>query len=222
MNIKSNSKRKGPGFLKSAWLGFLEMVPEKIGALGKLTIMVAAFSFAAWAWSYSGMLSVFLVVFGFILIVQDEWNDIGFFSRMWFTLFAGLGVLMLGSPNMYHTNKNEMKVEYSKLTFTDSTEKIIIFMTSPVKQTINQPLSTEEYYTLKETQDDINMTITESGEYDHWSMLRGRESEDGKLQADDIEEYTYAFTIETPDKVIENPYWLKSKTRKFVTEEKKK
>lgn len=217
MNIKSNRKKQGPSFFKSAWRGFKELLPDMNGGIKFLIFMVGVVV-AFLVWDYSAMASIFSIAVGGILIVQDDFNDIGPGTRVVFTLLAALAVFMLGSPNVYHTDEKKYQVEYSKLTFTDSTEKIIIFMTYPEKKTVNQPLSTTQYYTLKEQKNDLNMTITESGEYDHWSMLSARESKD-KLK--DIEEYTYSFTIKTPSDTIENKYWLKTKTRQFIPKEKK-
>lgn len=217
MNIKSNSKKQKTQHTKNMWKWIKNLVPE-MGVGMKIMVMVVAITLSAMVWSFSGMASLFLIVFGFILIVQDQWGNIGIGSRVLFTFFALIGTFILGIPNIYHTPDNVMEVKYSKLTFTDSTEKIIIFMTHPVKRTINQPLSTTEYYTLKEHRNDLNMTITESAEYDHWSMLNGRENGEEAMQ---LEEYTYAFTIKSPSGVIENPYWLKTKSRYFITKEKK-
>ncbi len=214
MNIKSNSKKQGPGVLKSAWSRFKETLPG-YGLGMKSLVLVASITIAAGVWQYSGMFSVFSVMVGLILIAQDDHNNIGVVEKSMFIFFSIIVVFIFGSMNVYHTTPAPITIKYSKLTFTDSTEKLIIFMTYPEVKTINQPLSTTEYYTLKEQQDNIEMTIGESGEYDHWDMLLHK-----KDKAFDIEEYTYSFTIKAGGKTIENKYWWKTKTQQFVQKTK--
>ena len=213
MNIKSNSKKQGPGFLKSAWLGFLEVLPEATGAL-KTAIFLGGIIAAYFMWDYSGMIALFFVVLGGILIVQDQWGDIGIGARLSFTLIAVVIVFWMGLSDVYFTQEKTIKVKYSKLIFTDSTEKIIIFMTYPEKRTVNQPLNTTQYYTLKDQEDNITMYITEKGTYDHWSMLDAKDNND--TSNPDVSEYSYGFTINSPAEAISNDDWLKSKDRKFV------
>ena len=154
---------------------------------------------------------------GVIALLQNQFKTIDFSDRLAFALIGGIILAFFGNMNVYRPQAKIINVVYSKLIFTDSTEKLIIFMTSPEVKTINQSLSTNEYYTLKENQKNIKMTITESGEYDHWSYLLHKE--DKKYN---FEEWTYGFIIKSNGITIKNDNWNKTKKRLFIKNKKQK
>lgn len=212
MIIKSNKKKNGPGFLKSAYLGFLEVIPGQTTSI-KILIFLGGVITSFFVWDYSGLVALFIVLFSIILIFQNDYDNFGIAERSMLSLFAVTIIYLLGTTNIYCTEDKKINVEYSKLIFTDSTEKIIIFMTYPEKRTVTQPLSTTEYYTLKDQQNDIKMFIIEKGTYEHWNKLYARESNTTVV----VNEYSYSFTINSQSGEIVNDAWLKGKDKKFIT-----
>ena len=108
-------------------------------------------------------------------------------------------MIFLSHTNVYNKDGRTLKAEYSKIEFTDSTEKMVIFMTKPVKEVLVLHLSDKSYYNAKDIGKDFNITIQERTIGDHMGKLMGNGKE--------IEEWNYILTVKAGDFNYKNGGW---------------
>ena len=183
MNIKSNKKSDNQTFEKI--LNRLQqLVPEKSKII-RILVFLVFIILSNYVWSYSGVISIFIMAVG-VGYLFDNGSNIE--SKVFFLIAISAILLIFSTINVYQINYKPIQAKYSKILFTDSTEKIIIYMTYPINDTIVLTPSSKKYYTAKEIGKDFNLTITTKGEFDHISKLRGNNT---------IEKYTYTLNVKS-------------------------
>ena len=200
MNIKSNKKSDNQTFEKI--LNRLQqLVPEKSKII-RILVFVVFIILSNYVWSYSGVISIFIMAVG-VGYLFDNGSNIE--SKTFFIIIVSTILFIFSTINVYQINYKPIQAKYSKILFTDSTEKIIIYMTYPINDTIVLTPSSKKYYTAKEIGKDFNLTITTRGEFDHISKL---------IYNNKIKKYTYTINIKSGNFKLSTK-WKESTTKLF-------
>ena len=200
MNIKSNKKSDNQTFEKI--LNRLQqLVPEKSKII-RILVFLVFIILSNYVWSYSGVISIFIMAVG-VGYLFDNGSNIK--SKVFFLIAISAILLIFSTINVYHIDFKPIQAKYSKILFTDSTEKIIIYMTYPINDTIVLAPSSKKYYEAKEIGKDFNLTITTRGEFDHISKL---------IYNNKIKKYTYTINIKSGNFKLSTK-WKESTTKLF-------
>jgi len=200
MNIKSNKKSDNQTF-KKILDRLQQLVPQKSIFLRAFVFLMFTF-LSNYVWSYSGIISVFIFAVGIGYLFGSDYDNE---SKTVFIIITSIILFGFSTMNIYSINYKPIKVKYSKVSFTDSTEKIVFYMTYPTHDTIVLTPSTKKYYTAREIGKDFNLTITTKGEFDHISKLRGNNT---------IEKYTYTLNVKSGNFNLSTK-WKESTTKLF-------
>ena len=181
----------------------------------KIIISIILFFSAYVIWEYSGLLSLLLIIFDIIILFggENQTPTIGEKSliggKSLFAIFAIIIVAILGTNNVYKKEIRVIPVKFSKIVYTDSTEKTVIFMTEPIKKAVVVNFDASEYYMMKELDQNLTIKIIETGEFAHWDKLEGEGV---------IDEYKYDLVLISPDQNFTMRNWSKKKDgeRQFV------
>ena len=214
MHIKSNSKQH----TIRKWLTDKSEQLNDITSWIRVSIVLILSVVANYMWAYSGMLSVLIFLSGFIIVAKTE-NEVTLTERFFFFVGVCFIILLFGNSNTYSKHKDNIDVKYSKVVFTDATEKLIIFMTYPKKETVVlSKLPTADYYSLKEEKNNLKFVISETGRYAHWYKL----AYNGNPPDNTIGEWDYDLNISSPSFSIVITEWRSNqKERLFIKKEKK-
>lgn len=203
MNIKSNSKQP------STLVGFWKDLKRKLSRNKNMNyhlFTVGMLVGAYYAWSYSGILTLWLVVIGiWINVLKDNYDART--EQVITVVLTTFALLILSSTNVYSIDNKEIDVNYSKLEFTDSTERMVVHMIVPHKRVeVISNWSSSDYYTAKTNKDSVKIKIIEVGEHDHLSKV---------FENRKVEEYTYRLVVTFDGGSYKDISWSKTDTPKF-------
>ena len=200
MNIKSNSKKpsKVTSFFKSTW----SLIKDIVSGLGtsKYFVFFLIMTISSYfAWDYSGMLSVWLALMAIIIPMQrDTWEPMA--DHILLIIISSLVFIILSSMNVFDKENQIINVEYSKIEFTDSTERMVVYMSKPVKRVeVVADWTSSDYYTAKSNKDSIKIWITETASFDHIDKV---------ANDNHIEEYNYRLDITYDGGAYDNKMWI--------------
>jgi len=204
MNIKSNKDEKP--FLKSAWIGAKEVGSDLANAISplwaKILISIVMFGGSYYAWEYSGMLSLWLISINFLILFEGNHQSPSVGEKIAIGIVITILVMIMGTNNVYSNESRIIPVEFSKVVYTDSTEKTVIYMTSPIKKAVVVNFGASEYYMMKELDQNLTIQIVENGKYTHWDKLENQGA---------IDEYSYELVVVSPDQNFTHSGWSKKK-----------
>jgi hypothetical protein len=184
-------------------------ISSMVKSLGFKIVLGSIMGFISYEmWFYSGLIALFILIFYIIIIFEGNPSPtVG--KKLAFTFIAIVLIGLVGVNNIYKSETKIIPVEFSKIKYTDSTEKTIIFMTDPIKKAVVVEFGSSNYYMMKEADQNISIHIVERGFYNHWDKL---------LNNGSIEEYTYDLVIVSSDQNFTKSDWFKKKNgdRQFI------
>jgi len=154
-------------------------------------------------WDFSGLLSALSYATGTIFFIFTEDNLL---EKIFKLFFVTLGLCWIGSVNAYYVEERKLDIVYSKKEFIDSTQKLVVYAESPIKEPLVLEFKTDKkYFSLKNSKK-LSFYIEENKVNDHLDKL---------FQPDHIEEwkYTLFYNSDTISGSIKE--WRVSKTRLF-------
>jgi len=160
-------------------------------------------------WDYSGLFALLIIIIYGVIVFEGSHQSPTIGEKIGFIFVAIFLVGLIGTNNVYKNEPNIIPVKFSKINYTDSTEKTIIFMTEPIKKAVVVKFNSSDYYMMKEQDQNVTIQIIERGVYTHWDKLENKGI---------IDEYTYDLVIVSPDQNFTKDNWSKKKNgdRQFL------
>ena len=176
MKIKSDNKNKINWCKYKPTMDFRSLDDFLKTWIGVLSFFVICCILAIFVWEYNALHTFLIVMFGSTIVFMRK-DFLG--EKLAMSTFVILITMWLATANMIALEDKKVStiVKYDKIEYTDSTEKVIIHATEPIKKVIVlDTLSTEQYYTIKGKQD-LNVSILYSPSSDFYDYKKGVVSE---------------------------------------------
>jgi len=196
MKIKSNLKSKGrrSNILFDKMREYISLQPILIRSLVIGVILMISY----FIWSYSGLLAIGFFVLASILTGQADPGD-----KLGMGFLSILAIFSFGLFDVYKVSEDKIPIEFNKVVYTDSTEKIVLYANKPINEALVVHPESKLYYDFKLYDQNLSAYIKEESRRSHWANLLNLEPTT----------YQYDLIINAGKKQIKITSWKSSKTK---------